>query len=85
MTVVEHWRERRQRRKAAIRKVIFGDSPPPSRLERMLIVLSVVAGAFTCYYFRLIHAATFEVIAIASLMCYFVLRRMWWSRKMARQ
>jgi hypothetical protein len=78
-------RERRHRRRERFRKVLFGDTPRPKPLERVLLILSVVVGGFTCYYFRLVHASTFEVIGLGSLFAYFMLRRLWWSRKMARQ
>ena len=49
-----------------------------------MLVLSVLVLGFTCYYFRLVHAATFEIIGFGYVIAYFVLRRIWWSRKMAR-
>jgi hypothetical protein len=84
MSWSEEWRERRRRRRERFRRLIFGVTPRPKLLERLLLVLSVVVLGFTCYYFRLVHAATFEVIAIGCVIAYFVLRRIWWSRKMAR-
>jgi hypothetical protein len=84
MNWTDDFRERRHRRHERIRKVLFGDTPRPKPLERVLLVLSIVVGGFVCYYFRLVHASTFEVIALACLFAYFCLRRIWWSRKMAR-
>jgi hypothetical protein len=84
MNFSDEWRERRQRKRERVRRVLFGDAPRPKPLERVLLVLSVVVGGFVCYYFRLVHASTFEVIGIGCMFLYFVLRRIWWSRRAAR-
>jgi hypothetical protein len=80
----DDWRARRSHRRERIRKVVFGDTPRPSRLERILLVFAIVATAFICYYFRLVKAREFEVIGIAEVVLYFVLRRAWWKHKMGQ-
>ncbi len=84
MSWSEDWRERRHQRRERFRKVIFGDTPRPAPLERVLLVFAVVATAFVCYYFRLLKAQEFEVIALAGIFVYFVLRRLWWKHKMGQ-
>lgn len=78
------FRQRRERRRKQLRKFVFGETPRPSRLERVLLVFTIVATAFICYYFRLVKAQEFEVIAFAGIFLYFVLRRLWWKHKMAQ-
>ena len=85
MTAIDDWRERRNRRRERFRQRLFGDTPRPSRLERSSLVFSIVALAYICYRFRLVHAQTFEVIAFGFVISYFAVRRVWWSRKMARE
>lgn len=82
MNILEEFRERKQRRRERIRKLVFGDTPRPSRLERVLVVLSIVAVAYVCYRFRLVHAHEFAVIGFGMVIAYFVLRRAWWRRKL---
>ena len=83
MAFVEEFRERRERRRNAIRKALFGDTPRPSRLERVFLVLTIVAGAYISYRFHLVHAHDFAVIGFAFLIAYFVVRRILLSRKTA--
>ncbi len=80
----EDWRERRNRRREHFRRVIFGDTPRPSRLERVLLVFAVVASGFVCYYFRLLKAREFELVGFSEVFLYFALRRMWWKHKMGQ-
>ena len=84
MSWSEDWRARRGRRRERFRKVIFGDTPRPSRLERVLLIFAIVATGFVCYYFRLVKARDFEAIALAGIFLYFVLRRVWWKYKMTQ-
>ena len=78
------WRARRGRRKERIRKILFGDTPRPSRIERVLLIFAIVATAFICYYFRLVKAKEFELVAFSGVILYFVLRRVWWKHKLAQ-
>jgi hypothetical protein len=78
------FRERKRMRRERLRKFLFGDAPRPKPLERVLLPVSVAVGGFVCYYFRLVHAHTFGVIGFGCMFAYFVLRRLWWSRKLAR-
>ena len=83
MGFIDGFRERRGRRRERIRKVLFGDTPRPKPLERVLLVSSVVVGGFVCYRFQLVHAHSFALIGFACLMTYFVVRRIWLRRKPA--
>jgi hypothetical protein len=84
MSWSDDWRERRRHRRERIRKVILGDTPRPSRLERVSLVFAIVVGAYVCYRFRLVHAREFGMIGFAFVATYFAARRVWWSRKLAR-
>ena len=83
MTAIEDWRQRRNRRRDRIRKVLFGDTPRPSRLERFALIFTIVSLAYICYRFQLIHAHTFALIGFGFVIAYFVVRRLWWSRRMS--
>ncbi len=72
---------RRAARRARIRRIVFGDAPPPSVLERILLVLSIVALGFACFYFRLTTAAGFRDLGFIALILYFIARRLWWKLK----
>lgn len=85
MTWIEEMRRWRDRRRERIRKAILGNTPRPSPLERFSLVFAIVALAYICYHFRLVHAQTFEVIAFGFVISYFAGRRIWWSRRMARE
>ncbi len=85
MSVIDDWRERRNRRRDRLRRIIFGNTPRPSRLERALLVFTVVATAYISYHFRLVHAQTFGVMGFGFVVAYFAVRRLWWSRKTAQR
>ena len=83
MAFIEEFRERREQRRERIRKILFGDTPRPSRLERVLLVFAIVLGAFVCYRFQLVHAHTFGILGFSFVIVYFVARRIWLARKAA--
>ena len=79
MTFIEEFRERRERKRERIRKVLFGDTPRPSHLERVLLIFTIVAGAYLSYRYQLVRAHTFTVLGFSFVFLYFVVRRIWWS------